>query len=145
DNLERDDDEVADLLEIIAGAVDKLAAERRWRIRVVGALSLLPEPIAERLRRAEERTADVEGMWVNAAVGYGGRSRIPAAVRALLRRHADAGDSLEDVARVLSVEEITEHLYPQGQPDPHLVIRTAGEQRVGGFLLWQSVHSGSYF
>src|SRR5690606_41340777 len=62
DNLHRDPDEVAELLEIIAGAVDTLADSGRWRLRVVGALELLPEPVAQRLARAEERTADVTGM-----------------------------------------------------------------------------------
>ncbi|MEE6273091.1 isoprenyl transferase [Georgenia wangjunii] len=145
DNLKRDDDEVAELLEIIATAVDNLAAAGRWRVCIVGALSLLPEPIAARLQSAAERTADVDGLWVNVAVGYGGRYEITDAVRSLLRQHAEAGASLEDVARVLSVEDITEHLYTKGQPDPDLVIRTSGEQRLGGFLLWQSVHSEYYF
>ncbi len=145
DNLSRDPAEVAELLEIIADAVDSLAAARRWRVRVVGALDLLPAPIADRLRAAEERTADVEGLHVNVAVGYGGRHEIADAVRSLLKEHAEAGTSIEELAQVLTVEHIAEHLYTKGQPDPDLVIRTSGEQRLGGFLLWQSVHSEFYF
>src|SRR5690625_392496 len=145
DNLHRDPDEVAELLEIIAGAVDTLADSGRWRLRVVGALELLPEPVAQRLARAEERTADVTGMGVNVAVGYGGRYEITAAVRSLLASYAERGLSLQEAADAASIEDIADHLYTKGQPDPDLVIRTSGEQRLGGFLLWQSVHSEYYF
>ncbi|WP_324650711.1 isoprenyl transferase [Georgenia sp. H159] len=145
DNLDRDADEVAELLEIIASTVDALADSGRWRLRVVGALELLPPAVADRLARAVERTSHVSGMGVNVAVGYGGRYEITAAVRSLLRSYADRDMSLEEAAEAVSVEDIAEHLYTKGQPDPDLVIRTSGEQRLGGFLLWQSVHSEYYF
>ncbi|WP_454295770.1 isoprenyl transferase [Salana multivorans] len=145
DNLNRDPEELTALVEIIEDAVADLAASRRWRIRALGNLDLLPESTASRLRAAEDLTRDVEGMTVNVAVGYGGRQEIADAVRSILVKRAEAGESLEDVARTLTVEEITEHVYTRGQPDPELVIRTSGEQRIGGFLLWQSVHSEFYF
>lgn len=145
DNLHRAPDEVADLLAIITEAVCELADAGRWRLKVVGDLRLLPEDVADALRAAESSTADVDGLQVNVAVGYGGRHEIADAVRSLLRKHADAGTPLEDLAEKLTVEHIAEHLYTQGQPDPDLVIRTSGEQRIGGFLLWQSVHSEFYF
>ncbi|MEE6281305.1 isoprenyl transferase [Georgenia sunbinii] len=145
DNLQRDSTEVTELLEIIATAVTSLADSGRWRLRVVGALELLPEQIAARLQDAVERTARVEGMAVNVAVGYGGRHEIADAVRSLLRSYEAEGLSLDEAAEALSVEGITDHLYTKGQPDPDLVIRTSGEQRLGGFLLWQSVHSEYYF
>ncbi len=145
DNLARDTDEVAELLEIIAAAVDKLAGTARWRLRVVGAMRLLPAAIVARLEAAVERTADVEGMTVNIAVGYGGRYEITESVRSLLRSYDAQDMTVSDAAAALSVEAITDHLYTKGQPDPDLVIRTSGEQRLGGFLLWQSVHSEYYF
>ena len=145
DNLERDPVEVAELLEIIATAVDKLAATGRWRLRVVGAQELLPEDVAARLVQAGAQTEGVDGLQVNVAIGYGGRHEITDAVRALLRERADAGQSIQDVAAEIGVDDITTHLYTRGQPDPDLVIRTSGEQRLGGFLLWQSVHSEYYF
>ena len=167
DNLSRDPAELSPLLDIIAHAVDELAETGRWSLRLVGAVDLLPEPLAERLRAAVIRsrpasagasesdgaaghavkTAEVEDrrMQVNIAVGYGGRQEIADAVRELLRERAAAGASLEEVAASLSEEDITEHLYTKGQPDPDLVIRTSGEQRLSGFLLWQSVHSEYYF
>ncbi|NLF05592.1 MAG: isoprenyl transferase [Actinomycetales bacterium] len=145
DNLQRDPEEVADLLDIITGSVRELASTRRWRLKAVGDLRLLPADVAEALRAAEEATQDVRGLQLNVAVGYGGRHEIADAVRALLREHAEAGTPLEDLAEELTVEHIASHLYTQGQPDPDLVIRTSGEQRIGGFLLWQSVHSEFYF
>ena len=84
-------------------------------------------------------------MLVNVAVGYGGRREIADAVRALLADHASKGTSLEELADIIDVEHIAEHLYTKGQPDPDLVIRTSGEQRLGGFLLWQSANSEFYF
>ena len=66
-------------------------------------------------------------------------------MRSLLQEHAERGTSLEELAEVIDVEHIAEHLYTKGQPDPDLVIRTSGEQRLGGFLLWQSAQSEFYF
>ena len=63
----------------------------------------------------------------------------------MLLEESSKGRSLEDVARTLVVDDIAEHLYTKGQPDPDLVIRTSGEQRLSGFLLWQSAHSEFYF
>jgi short-chain Z-isoprenyl diphosphate synthase len=82
---------------------------------------------------------------VNVAVGYGGRREIADAVRSLLVERAGEGASIEEVADSLDVDSIAEHLYTRGQPDPDLVIRTSGEQRLSGFLLWQSAHSEFYF
>ena len=145
DNLTRPEGELRPLLEIIEGAVDGLAEEGRWRLHLVGALDLLPPSTALRLREAVGRTAGVDGMLVNIAVGYGGRREIADAVRSLLKEHARAGTTIEELAELLDVEHIAEHLYTKGQPDPDLVIRTSGEQRLGGFLLWQSAHSEFYF
>ncbi|HEY0905152.1 MAG TPA: isoprenyl transferase [Marmoricola sp.] len=145
DNLNRPPGELEGLLRIIEGAVASLAEQRRWRLHPVGALDLLPAQTAERLKAAAEATRDVDGMLVNIAVGYGGRREIADAVRSLLQEQAAQGRTLEELAEVIDVEHIAEHLYTKGQPDPDLVIRTSGEQRLGGFLLWQSAHSEFYF
>ena len=146
DNLGRPSAELEALLEIVAVAVEGLARpDRDWRLRVVGAPDLLPPDVAGRLAAAATGTAGRHGMQVNAAVGYGGRQEIADAVRKLLLRHAEAGTSIEELAEVLDVDHIAEHLYTSGQPDPDLVIRTSGEQRLSGFLLWQSVHSEFHF
>jgi short-chain Z-isoprenyl diphosphate synthase len=145
DNLARDPAELGDLLRVIEDVVGELAAERRWRIQAVGALDMLPDCTAAALKAAQDATVDVQGLHVNAAVGYGGRREIADAVRSFLRMHADAGSSLDELAEAFDVEHIAQHLYTKGQPDPELVIRTSGEQRLGGFLLWQSTHSEFYF
>ncbi|HET7474624.1 MAG TPA: isoprenyl transferase [Dermatophilaceae bacterium] len=145
DNLNRPAAELTPLLGIIEDAVTGLARRRRWRLHPVGALDLLPAQTAHRLKEAAEATGDVTGMLVNIAVGYGGRREIADAVRSLLQEHAEKGTSIEELAEFLDVEHIAEHLYTKGQPDPDLVIRTSGEQRLGGFLLWQSAQSEFYF
>jgi short-chain Z-isoprenyl diphosphate synthase len=145
DNLNRPAHELEPLLGIIADAVDSLADQRRWRLHPVGALDLLPAETAERLKAAAEATRDVEGTLVNVAVAYGGRREIADAVRSLLCEAAAEGRSMEDLAAHVDVDLIAEHLYTRGQPDPDLVIRTSGEQRLGGFLLWQSAKSEFYF
>jgi short-chain Z-isoprenyl diphosphate synthase len=146
DNLNRPPDELEPLLEIIGDVVDELTGPTaRWRLRVVGALEMLPPDLAERLSAAAGRTVGRPGLELNVAVGYGGRQEIADAVRKLLLQHAESGTSIEELAEVLDVDHIAAHLYTSGQPDPDLVIRTSGEQRLSGFLLWQSAHSEFWF
>jgi short-chain Z-isoprenyl diphosphate synthase len=144
DNLARSATEVEALLRIIEETVTGLAAQG-WHVKPVGALDLLPGQTAQVLKDAAEATTGNPGLLVNVAVGYGGRHEIADAVRSLLHDHATKGTTIEELAELLDVEQIADHLYTAGQPDPDLVIRTSGEQRLGGFLLWQSVHSEFYF
>jgi short-chain Z-isoprenyl diphosphate synthase len=145
DNLvSRPESEIEPLLGIIEDTVRELVAQN-WRVKPVGALDLLPAELANVLKDADDATANYPGVQVNVAVGYGGRREIADAVRSLLTEHASRGTTIEELAEVLDVDHIAEHLYTAGQPDPDLVIRTSGEQRLGGFLLWQSAHSEFYF
>jgi short-chain Z-isoprenyl diphosphate synthase len=146
DNVARPQEELAPLLEVIEGVVDELAREGNpWKVRLIGALDVLPDETATRLSAAAQRTVGRTGMEVNIAVGYGGRREIADAVRKLLQQHAEEGRTIEELVEVLDVDHIAEHLYTSGQPDPDLVIRTSGEQRLSGFLLWQSAHSEFWF
>ncbi len=145
DNLDRDPQELDALLEIICAAVERLADEDRWCLQHVGSIELLPDQAAERLAAAVARSTGEGRLHVNVAVGYGGRHEIADAVKSVLRAGVDSGQSLEEVAESFAVEHIAEHLYTKGQPDPDLVIRTSGEQRLSGFLMWQSAHSEFYF
>jgi short-chain Z-isoprenyl diphosphate synthase len=145
DNLTRPAAELEPLIAIIEDTVDRLARDGRWRVHPVGALDLLPASTRERLEASAAATEGTTGLHVNVAVGYGGRREIADAVRSLLAEHAARGTSIEELVEVLDVEHIADHLYTAGQPDPDLVIRTSGEQRLSGFLMWQSVHSEFYF
>lgn len=144
DNLNRPKEELEKLLPIIEDTVTGLV-EEGWHVKPMGALDLLPDHTARVLKRAAEATHDNPGLIVNVAVGYGGRQEIADAVRSLLFEQAGKGVSIDELAETISVEDIAEHLYTAGQPDPDLVIRTSGEQRLGGFLLWQTTHSEFYF
>ena len=144
DNLARPVGELQPLVDIIVETVDDLS-HGPWRLHLVGALDLLPGDAAARLKSAAAATSGHTGLLVNIAVGYGGRREVVDAVRSLLQEHATKGTSLDELADLLDVDHIAEHLYTAGQPDPDLVIRTSGEQRLSGFLLWQSAHSEFYF
>ncbi len=146
ENLQRDADELAALIEIITDVVEEICAPaNRWSVRTVGDLELLGDEPARRLREAVESTPATAQFHVNVAVGYGGRREIVDAVRALLSKELANGATAEELIDAVSVEGISENLYTSGQPDPDLVIRTSGEQRLSGFLLWQSAYSEMWF
>jgi short-chain Z-isoprenyl diphosphate synthase len=146
DNLDRSaDEEVLPLLDIIVAMVVDLAASNRGLVQVVGALDLLPPATAEDLRGAAASTQGRDGMHINIAVSYGGRHELRDAFRSLLADEVARGTTLSDLAETLEIDQIADHLYTAGQPDPDLIIRTSGEQRLSGFLMWQSAHSEFYF
>jgi len=143
DNFKRSQEEIDDLLTIIGNTVDELTATGRWNIKAVGALDLLPSWLADKLGALKPIRND--GVEVNVAISYGGRREIVDAVKSYMGQEMAAGQSLADAAEKLSIEDISKFLYTAGQPDPELLIRTSGEQRLGGFLLWQSALSEFYF
>ncbi|QYH20000.1 isoprenyl transferase [Corynebacterium aquatimens] len=146
ENLKRTSEEVELLFAIISDVIDDLAAEHySCRVRLVGHLNLLPPEVAQRMQASADATTGKAGLTVNIAVGYGGRQEIVDAVRALIEREADAGTPAAGLADRVTVESIGEHLYTSGQPDPDLVIRTSGEQRLSGFLIWQAAYSEIWF
>lgn len=145
DNLTRPEAELKPLLDIIQNTLSRLGEEGGPRVQPVGAVELLPADLATTLAELKEKTAGREGLHVNVAVGYGGRREIVDAVRKLLLEEGAAGRSPEDIAASLDDGDISRHLYTSGQPDPDLLIRTSGEQRLSGFLTWQSAYSEFYF
>jgi short-chain Z-isoprenyl diphosphate synthase len=146
DNLgARDRQELEDLFGIIGELAAQLAENPRWRVKHVGACEELSEDLAAALAAAEAGTAEHDGLHINLAVGYGGRSEITAAMCSVIEEHQAAGGSIDTLAERLTPEMIGEHLWTRGQADPDLVIRTSGEQRLSDFIIWQSAHSEFYF
>ncbi|MFC4337258.1 isoprenyl transferase [Salininema proteolyticum] len=146
ENLSRPESEVQPLLDIIVRLASELAEpDQPWKLKMVGALDQLDNRHARQLKNVEESTAHKSGVKVNLAICYGGKQEIADAVRSYLCEQADRGRDLADVASDIDVEAIADHLYTTGQPDPDLIIRTSGEQRISGFLLWQSAYSEFYF
>lgn len=144
----RGDTEVAFLMEVIEQVVASHLARRdgRWRVSLAGSPDALPDSTAHALKEAVEATRDrAGGFRLTLAVGYGGRQEVVDAMRAWLHEQAAAGHTIDDAARRLTMDDIARHLYTAGQPDPDLVIRTSGEQRMSNFLLWQSAYAELYF
>jgi short-chain Z-isoprenyl diphosphate synthase len=150
DNLLRPPEEVSG---IFAAIESKLAAllhdpqihNRHVRVRAIGDLTLVPERTLTVIRGIEQATRAYDAMDLNIAVAYGGRQEIVAAVCAALTDMAAEEASLPEAIQRLTPEAIAKHLYTAGLPDPDLIIRTSGEIRLSGFLLWQSAHSEFYF
>jgi short-chain Z-isoprenyl diphosphate synthase len=150
ENFRRPAAEVSGILASVEAKLTALADDpaihrRRVRVRAIGCLELLPQPVLAAIRGAERATAEYDGIELNIAVAYGGRQEIADAVRALLAGLAADQATLAEAIERVTPEAIAGHLYTAGLPDPDLIIRTSGEIRLSGFLLWQSVHSEFYF
>lgn len=150
ENFRRPAAEVSGILASVEAKLTALACDpaihrRRVRVRAIGCLGMLPEPVLTAIGAAERATAGYDGLELNIAVAYGGRQEIADAVRALLAGMAAQQMTLAEAIEDVTPEAIASHLYTAGRPDPDLIIRTSGEIRLSGFLLWQSAHSEFYF
>jgi short-chain Z-isoprenyl diphosphate synthase len=148
--LKRPQTEVAGILAAVEAKVSALAKDptihrRRVRVRAVGRLDLLPPPTVAVVRKAEQATADYDALTLTIAIAYGGREEIADAVRDFVRDNVRQGADLDSIVEQMRPSAIDSHLYAVGLPDPDLIIRTSGEIRLSGFLLWQSAHSEFYF
>lgn len=144
ENLRRDPQELQALLTVIVDVFDELADSGRWRLHILGDLVRLPSAVARSISMAEQRTRRIMGVEVNIAVAYSGRQEVLHAVQCLLAEHRSAG-TLDQLVDLLSTELIASKLYTAGQPDPDMVIRASGEQRLSNFMPWQSAFSEFYF
>ena len=150
DNVDRPLEQVSGILAAIEAKVRGFAHhpiihDRRVRVRAIGKLETLPPSLREALQAAADVTATYAGMTLTIAVAYGGRDEIVDAVRALLGEQMERGLTLPEAVEEISRQAIARHLYTAGTPDPDLIIRTSGEIRLSGFLLWQSAYSEFYF
>ncbi|MEV0500774.1 polyprenyl diphosphate synthase [Streptomyces spectabilis] len=141
-NLQRDAAELKGLFTVCEDVVRELIERRRWRVRPMGFLDLLPNRVAEACREAEAATASLAGLQANLAIAYDGRAEIEAGVRTLV---AEMVRSHESIETGVTSQRIAESLFTRGLPDPDLVIRTSGEQRTSGFLIWQAAQAEWFF
>ncbi|MDA8401561.1 MAG: polyprenyl diphosphate synthase [Deltaproteobacteria bacterium] len=174
DNFKRSKDEVEHLFEIIKSQLEyyidsKFINENKIRISVIGKRELLPNDLMSAINKLEEKTKDYSNLRLYIALGYGGRQEICDALIKFI------SDNISDVSRlnyakniseidedkinnyasnsedyyylsnIITVENISKYLYAKDSPDPDLIIRTSGEVRLSGFLLWQSAYSEFYF
>ena len=150
DNLKRQEIEVSAILAAVKSKIAALAKDpaihrRRVRIKAVGRLDLLPSTLVTVLREAEQATADYDALKLTIAIAYGGQEEIADAVRDLVRQKVQCGMDFDAIIDEITPLAIGEHLYTVGLPNLDLIIRSSGEIRLSGFLLWQSVHSEFYF
>jgi short-chain Z-isoprenyl diphosphate synthase len=150
DNLSRPADQISGILAAVETKLLSLVDNpqihsRRVRVQTIGRLELLPDHTLAALHAAREATSGYDGMVLTIAIAYGGHEEIVDAVRALLNEDVERGITLREAVNHISPKTIGEHLYSAGVPDPDLIIRTSGEIRLSGFLLWQSAHSEFYF
>jgi short-chain Z-isoprenyl diphosphate synthase len=150
ENFRRPAAEIAGILGTVESKLTRLAADHRVaalgvRLRAVGRLELLPDSTLAAIRAAEAATATHQALTLTIAIAYGGREEIADAVQALLRERVKRGDALEEIVESITPEAIGRYLYAPDLPDPDLIVRTSGEERLSGFLLWQSAYSEFYF
>jgi short-chain Z-isoprenyl diphosphate synthase len=150
ENLSRPPEQVSGILaavetKLLSLAKDPQIHRRRVRVQAIGQLELLPSGTLAAIHTAREATSAYDGILLTIAIAYGGHEEIADAVRSLLTDQALEGISLQDAISQITPEAISRHLYLAAVPNPDLIIRTSGEIRLSGFLLWQSAYSEFYF
>lgn len=146
ENLQRDDGELRDLFGLFAenfrrAGDDERVHRHKIRIRALGQTHLLPKKVQEAIAYAEERTQDYDEYAFNLGVAYGGRQEIVDAIRQVVT------DAQKGKVRLDEIDEafFAKRLYTGDMPDPDLILRTSGEERISNFLLWQLAYSELYF
>jgi short-chain Z-isoprenyl diphosphate synthase len=150
ENLLRPGSQLTALFDVVCDKLDALEqralrGETAMRLRVIGRSEELPERLCATIRRVERSTAQQPGPSLTIALGYSGRDELIDACKTLVLSLAEAGVPARHIAEEITRESLAARLYTAGVPDPDLIIRTSGEQRLSGFLPWQSAHSELYF
>ncbi len=146
ENLNREKEEVDKLMDLFVESFRKVAEDPRVHkhhihVAVIGDRTKLRPDVVEAIELAESRTRDYSDYHYNIAVAYGGREEIIHAVRAIAQEVKEGKISTDDITEKL----VSEHLYTPHLPDPDLVFRTSGEERISNFLLWQVAYAELYF
>jgi tritrans,polycis-undecaprenyl-diphosphate synthase [geranylgeranyl-diphosphate specific] len=146
ENFSRSEEEIHEIMQIALNKFGEVVGNpdvhrHRVRIKAIGRLDLLPENVQKAISMAEAETADYTDHILNVAISYTGRAEIVDAIRTIGKKIKSG----ELAPETITEEVISNHLYTTGVPDPDLIIRTSGEERLSGFLLWQSAYSELYF
>jgi tritrans,polycis-undecaprenyl-diphosphate synthase [geranylgeranyl-diphosphate specific] len=122
-------------------ADDERVHKHKIKVKVLGQKELLPGDLKKAIDNAEARTKDYDQYFFNIAVGYGGREEIVHAIRDIAKAVKDGKLDVKDI----SEKTFSDYLYTKDMPDPDLILRTSGEERISNFLLWQLAYSELYF
>lgn len=146
ENFNRPEHEVEGLMKLFIKNFKRLVDHEKIhknevKVKVVGKLDLIPESVREAIKEAEEATAQYDKRLFNIAIGYDGRLEIIDSFKKIIKDVQDGKITIDDVTEDL----VSQNLYTEGLEDPNLIIRTSGEERLSGFLLWQSSYSELYF
>ena len=148
ENLERKNEELEYLFDLIKTRLEKLYNDprihkNRMRVKAIGRIELLPDSIKDVLKRLEHTTKDYNNHFLNIAIAYGGQNELVDAIKKIGRQIKDGVIDADDISKeVIESNLYTSHL-PQSSPD--MILRTSGEKRMSGFLLWQSAYSELVF
>ena len=146
DNFSRPKEQVETVMKLAKQKLQMLREDKRIiknqvKVKVLGRLPMLPKDLQEEIKLTEEKTAAFNKYRLNICMAYGGRAEIVDALKQIVLKTKEGEIDFEE----LNEELISKHLYTNGVPDPDLLIRTSGEERLSGFLLWQSAYSEYYF
>ncbi|MGA2573604.1 MAG: polyprenyl diphosphate synthase [Candidatus Methanomethylicaceae archaeon] len=146
ENLNRDSGEVKDLMDLLEKGFTEVLEnqeihDNKVQIKAIGRLDILDEGLRKVIENAEEKTKDYRGRRIYVCVAYGGRAEIVDATKKMLSSVMEGKLKPEEITE----DTFSKYLYTAGDQDPDLIIRTSGEERLSGFLLWQSAYSEFYF
>lgn len=144
ENWKRSPEEVEYLMKLLAKHIsdfDRRIKNRNIRFKHVGDINRLNKELQDGIREIEERSKDKTGLTVNIAINYGGRAEMAYASRRIADEVVKGNLNIEDITE----DVVSKYLQTKDTPDPELIIRTGGEERLSGFLLWQSAYSELYF
>ncbi len=142
----RDDDELESLYNLYVNGFKEISDDpkihdKKVKVRAAGRIEILPKRVKEAIANAQDKTSSYSDFTFTVCLAYGGREEIVDAVKGVAKDHASGELTIDQI----DTEEISRRLYDAEIPDPDLVIRTSGEERVSNFLLWQIAYSELYF
>lgn len=144
ENWKRSEEEVEYLMNLFIFSIKSFKSrskEKKYRVRLTGDINRLNEELQKEIREVEELTKNNTGLTINFAINYGGRAEILNATKIIAKEYKEGNIDLEDI----NEELFNKYVQTKDSPDPDLIIRTGGEQRLSGFLIWQSAYSEFYF